>query len=142
MASGRRSIEQPLGRLAWPRWLAAVVFIVVISLAALVRAAPGQALYDDDMLRLAEIMGALHYLRPLCGADEAQLWREKMNALLSAEEPTMERRRRLVDRFNRSYRSLADVHRDCSPTATEIVERYLAEGSKLSRDIVSRYSRQ
>ena len=31
--------------------------------------------YDDKLLRLSEILGAIHYLRELCGAREGQTWR-------------------------------------------------------------------
>ena len=43
----------------------------------------------------AEIMGALHYLRELCGAREGQTWRSEMQALIEAEAPSGERRDRL-----------------------------------------------
>ena len=38
--------------------------------------------YDGKLLRLSEILGAVHYLRELCGANEGQLWREKMMQIL------------------------------------------------------------
>ncbi|WP_228259675.1 TIGR02301 family protein [Siculibacillus lacustris] len=95
--------------------------------------------YDDQLLRLAEILGALHHLRPLCGADEAQTWRNQMTVLLDAEQPAPERRRRLVDRFNQSYRGLAEIHRVCSATARDLAARYTAEGASLSRDVVARW---
>ena len=41
--------------------------------------------YDDRLLRLAEILGTVHYLRELCGAREGQLWRERMRELMDAE---------------------------------------------------------
>ena len=49
--------------------------------------------YDADLRRLAEILGALHYLRPLCGAPgEEQKWRAEMQALIDAETPSGSRR--------------------------------------------------
>ena len=51
----------------------------LIALPLVLAAAPAPAQdvapYDDHLMRLAEILGALHHLRPLCGADEAQVWR-------------------------------------------------------------------
>lgn len=107
-----------------------------------VRAADDAPPYDEQILRLAEILGALHHLRPLCGANETQLWRDKMSALIQAEDPGPERRKRIIERFNRSYRTLSEVHRTCTPAAAEIVKQYLAEGAKLSRDVVARYGRR
>jgi len=45
----------------------------------------GPAPFDSDLMRLAEILGALHYLRTLCGANEGNKWRDQMSALIDAE---------------------------------------------------------
>ena len=37
--------------------------------------------FDADLQRLAEILGALHYLRGICGTNEGQKWRGEMQAL-------------------------------------------------------------
>jgi len=34
--------------------------------------------------RLAEILGALHYLRSICGANEGMKWRNEMQAVMDA----------------------------------------------------------
>lgn len=123
--------------------LAVAGLAVAVSRPAHAAAAPADGPpYDEQILRLAEIMGALHHLRPLCGADEGQMWRDKMNALIQAEEPAPDRRKRIIERFNRSYRALSEVYRTCTPAARAIVDQYLREGAKLSRDVVSRYGRQ
>jgi uncharacterized protein (TIGR02301 family) len=100
----------------------------------------GPAPYDGDLMRLAEILGALHYLRPLCGVSEGNKWRDQMQALLGAETPSGERRDRLVANFNSGYRSFQRTYRTCTPAATVVVRRYLDEGAKISRDITARYT--
>jgi uncharacterized protein (TIGR02301 family) len=40
--------------------------------------------YEPDLLRLAEIMGSLAYLREICAAREAPAWRDRMVALVEA----------------------------------------------------------
>src|SRR5690554_7987637 len=67
--------------------------------------------YDDRLMRLSEILGAVHYLRELCGADEGQLWRDRMRELIEAEGTTALRRAQLTRSFkdgnvgySRSYR--------------------------------------
>ncbi len=105
-------------------------------------APPGDPPYDDQLMRLAAILGGLHHLRPLCGANEPQLWRDKMNSLIAAEHPGPDRKKRLIDEFNRSYRSLAEIYRDCTPAAEAIVARYLSEGASLSEDVLSRYGKR
>ena len=98
-----------------------------------------EAPYDDRLAELAETLGALHHLRPLCGAQEAQTWRDQMTAVLEAEQPSRERRQRLIDRFNQSYRGLAAVHRVCDPAARELAEIYRKRGEALGADLVSRW---
>lgn len=120
--------------------MAGAVCVALVALGTSpAHAAPGDPPYTDQLLRLAEIMGALHYLRPLCGANEEQIWRQKMSQLLAAEEASQDERRRLIDRFNQSYRSLSEVHRACTPATAEIVDLYLVEGGQLSREIVTRF---
>ena len=40
--------------------------------------------YDHDLQRLSEILGALHFLRAICGSNEGQKWREEAQALIDA----------------------------------------------------------
>ncbi|HSI41876.1 MAG TPA: TIGR02301 family protein [Xanthobacteraceae bacterium] len=95
--------------------------------------------YQTDMLQLAEVLGALHYLRPLCGAGEGARWREEMEALVDAEQPSAGRRAGLIASFNRGYASYAQVYHACTGSAQLAGRRYLDEGARLSRDIASRY---
>jgi uncharacterized protein (TIGR02301 family) len=122
-----------------PRLLAIGLLVLACALPA--RAADGDPPYEASLLRLSEILGALHYLRPLCGADEPTLWRDQMDALVAAEAPSPERRARLVTEFNRSYSSFAALYRNCTPAATTAIERYVSEGSRLTREIATRYGR-
>jgi uncharacterized protein (TIGR02301 family) len=96
--------------------------------------------YDNDLRRLAEILGSLQYLRGICGAKEGQRWRDQMQALLDAEAPDGERRRRIVASFNRGYRGFQQTYRTCTPAADLVIRRYLNEGSKIARDVTSRYA--
>lgn len=100
----------------------------------------GPAPFDADLMRLAEILGALHYLRAICGANEGQKWRVEMQALLDAEAPSGDRRSRMVANFNRGYRGFQQTYRTCTPSAVLAVRRYLDEGAKISREITARYS--
>jgi uncharacterized protein (TIGR02301 family) len=120
---------------------------VTIGLIALsVAAAParaiegGPAAFDGDLMRLSEILGALHYLRALCGANEGNKWRDQMTALLDAEAQNGDRRGKLVANFNNGYRSFQRTYRTCTPAATVVVRRYLDEGAKISREITARYT--
>jgi uncharacterized protein (TIGR02301 family) len=114
---------------------------IVLCLASPARAAEGDpAPFDGDLQRLAEILGALHHLRAVCGANEGQKWRSEMQALIDAEAPAGERRRRIVASFNRGYRSFQESYRTCTPAADLAIRRYLEEGTKIARDITARYA--
>ena len=96
--------------------------------------------FDANLQRLAEILGALHYLRGICGANEGQKWRNEMQALIDAEAPSGERRRKIVASFNRGYRGFQQTYRTCTPAADLAIRRYLDEGAKIARDITARYA--
>jgi uncharacterized protein (TIGR02301 family) len=100
----------------------------------------GPAPFEADLMRLSEILGALQYLRALCGANEGQKWRDEMQALLEAEAVTPDRKSRMVANFNRGYRSFQQAYRTCTPAANVAVRRYLDEGAKISREITARYT--
>ena len=95
--------------------------------------------YNDQMLRLAEILGALHYLRNLCGADEKDLWRTQMEAVIENEEPTEQRKAELISRFNRGVRTYREIYRECTPSAIEAVNLYLRQGMRIAGEIPERY---
>ena len=97
--------------------------------------------YEDQMLRLSEILGAVHYLGHLCKTDEGDVWRVQMEKLIETEDPDEGRRARLVDRFNRGYESYRSVYLACTPAASEANERYLQEGAKIAGEITARYGR-
>lgn len=102
-------------------------------------AAPGDAKpYDDKLLRLAEILGAVHYLRELCSANDGQMWRDKMRELLDTEGTSAIRRARLSRSFNQGYRSYRRTYVTCTPTAQSSIERFLAEGIEIGDGLASR----
>lgn len=113
---------------------------ILLCLAALpARAQQAPAPFDNDLERLAEILGALHYLRAVCKSDEGQKWRDQMQALIDAEAPGGERRRKIVASFNRGYRGFQQTYRTCTPAADLAIRRYLDEGARIARDITARY---
>jgi uncharacterized protein (TIGR02301 family) len=96
--------------------------------------------YEDKLLRLAEILGSLSFLRNLCGESDGGAWRGEMSALLTAEEPGPQRRQRLIARFNHGFETYNAVYRSCTPSAERAIARYLGEGQALASDVRSRYS--
>ncbi len=96
--------------------------------------------FDRDLQRLAEILGSLHFLRGICGANEGQKWRNEAQALIDTEAPSGERHEQMIASFNRGYRAFQQSYRTCTPAADFAIRRYLAEGAKIAREITARYA--
>ena len=95
--------------------------------------------YEPQLLRLAELMGALAYLRDLCGSGDGDQFRARMKALLDAEGSTESRRGLLAGAYNQGFRDYQTNYRECTPAAGAIVSRYLTESAKLAAEITARY---
>jgi uncharacterized protein (TIGR02301 family) len=95
--------------------------------------------YDAQLLRLAELMGALSYLRDLCAAGDGPAFRDKMALLLEAEARTTERKEILAGAFNRGFGDYQLTYRVCTPAAEDIVARFLDESARIARDVANRY---
>jgi uncharacterized protein (TIGR02301 family) len=119
-----------------------ILFVGIASFALSCGPARAQAPapFDNSLQRLAEIMGALHYLRGICGANEGQKWRNEVQALIDAESPAGERRTRMIASFNRGYRGFQQTYRTCTPAADLVIRRYLDEGSRIAREVTARYA--
>jgi uncharacterized protein (TIGR02301 family) len=117
-----------------------LVLLGLLPASAPARAQEPAAPYDVNLQRLAEILGALHYLRGVCGANEGQKWRNQMQALVDAEAPSGDRRTRMVASFNRGFRIFQQSYRTCTPAADLVIRRYLDEGSKIAREVTARYA--
>jgi len=118
------------------------VFLSLACAAALPSGTPAAAEgkpYDDKLMRLSEILGAVHYLRELCGANEGQYWRDRMRELMDAEGSSALRRARLTRSFNQGYRSYSRTYNTCSPSAQTAITRFLTEGTQLSEGLVKSF---
>jgi uncharacterized protein (TIGR02301 family) len=113
---------------------------MILCLSASARGLDPVVPFQADLERLSEILGALHYLRAICGSNEGQKWRNEMQALVDAEAPNGDRRSRMIANFNRGYRGFQQTYRTCTPAADLAIRRYLAEGSKIAREVTARYA--
>jgi uncharacterized protein (TIGR02301 family) len=100
----------------------------------------GAAPFDGELQRMSEILGALHYLRGICGNNEGNKWRSEMQALVDAETPSGERRARMIAAFNRGYNGFQQTYRSCTPAANTAIRRHVEEGARISRDLTARYA--
>jgi len=97
--------------------------------------------YEQQLMRLSEIFGALHFLRPLCKENDVPSWRDQMEDFLDAETLDENRRRRFIERFNQGYRGFSVAYRECTDAARLAMGQYLGEGETIITDVTSRYGR-
>ena len=100
---------------------------------------PPPAPYEKDLLRLAEIVGSLAFLRPMCAAVDGPEWSRRMQVLLESEGTTPGRKEQLAGAYNKGYQAFALTYRVCTPSAQEASSRYVKEGELLARTIAGRY---
>ncbi len=117
----------------------AVLALALIAGSARAQTGPTTPL-DENLARIAEILGALQYLRGLCVSTEGAKWRTEMQALVEAEGTTVERKGRLTSAYNRGFRGFQQTYRSCTPAADLAIRRYLEEGARIAREITARYS--
>ncbi len=131
--------RQTIQKLSARRWRSVIAVILVSAITAIAPAiaAPETKPYDERLMRLAELLGAVHYLRELCSANDGQLWRERMQELLEAEGTSALRRAKLSRVFNQGYRSYSRTYLSCTPSAQTTITRFLTEGAQLSDGLVN-----
>ncbi|HRK18992.1 MAG TPA: TIGR02301 family protein [Hyphomicrobiaceae bacterium] len=121
----------------------ALVFVVITpaSRAFTQTSVPAEATteqkpYDEKLMRLSELLGALHFLRELCGGNDGMTWRDRMREIIDAEGTTAARRMKFTRAFNAGYRGYNRSYTTCTPTARTTIERFLAEGTELADGLV------
>jgi uncharacterized protein (TIGR02301 family) len=117
-------------------------FPAMLICAALALPLPAQAIdppYQPQMERLAEILGSLYFLNPLC-TEKVTDWRSEMADLVTLDQPDEDRQQRLYGAFNGGYQAFARLYRTCTPSAEEALTRLLVEAEATARDIHTRFA--
>lgn len=112
---------------AWARHLVALTLICLLT-ASPIRAESSQS----NLLRLAEILGAVHHLREVCGANESALWRNKMIDLLEIMNISGDRREAMISRFNSGFYGAGRNYPVCTGKAARQTNLLLNEGRAVS----------
>jgi uncharacterized protein (TIGR02301 family) len=98
--------------------------------------AQDQKPYDERLLRLSEILGAVHYLRELCGGPDGQLWRERMQDIINAEGSSALRRVKFARSFNQGYRNYNRTYNTCTPSAEAAITKFMTEAVQIAETLV------
>jgi uncharacterized protein (TIGR02301 family) len=115
---------------------------VLAVFASLAFAPPALAIdppYEPQMERLAEIMGSLYFLAPMCAGSTVD-WRAELADLVTKDQPDEDRQQRLYGAFNGGYQAFARLYRTCTPSAEEALIRLLMEAETTARDIHTRFA--
>ena len=91
-----------------------------------------------EMMRLAEVLGAVHYLRPLCGSHEGQKWRNQMIRMLDSVPTSGDEKQVLISHFNIFYYRYRDAYPHCTRHAVKDANRLVSEGQRLAEALARR----
>ncbi|MEX0838681.1 MAG: TIGR02301 family protein, partial [Parvibaculum sp.] len=91
-----------------------------------------------EMFRLAEVLGAVHHLRTVCGTREGQLWRNKMIEMMGAVGPEEKDRQELIARFNDAFHNTRNRYSTCSRSAAGQSDKLFEEGQRIARDLAAK----
>jgi uncharacterized protein (TIGR02301 family) len=100
---------------------------------------PESAPYEADLLRLAELMGALSYLRDLCHDGDGQKFRDSLARLIEADTRAAEAKEQMAGAFNRGLEGYRLTYRLCTSNARAAIDAYLEETQRLAKDVAARY---
>ena len=95
--------------------------------------------YEGDLLRLAELMGALAYLSDLCHDGDGAAFREKVSQLIASDPRPQPARDMLAGAFNRGFEGYRLTYRVCTSNARSTIAAYLDETERIARDVAGNY---
>ena len=123
-----------------PHTLAILITSLLLLASPPAQAMPENRPYDANLMRLSEILGAVHYLRALCGINDQLIWRKKMQELITAEGGTVKRKLKLTKSFNKGYKSFQRTYRLCTPSAKAAIDHFLEEGIEISEKLIDKHN--
>lgn len=115
--------------------------ILPLALALAMAALPFLTLRAEAMpgnvTQLAEVLGAVHHLRTLCGTNEGQLWRNKMIEMMGSLRPAEAEKQALIKHFNDAYYRYRNAYPNCTPTAATQADRLMRDGHRLAEELAA-----
>jgi uncharacterized protein (TIGR02301 family) len=87
---------------------------------------------ENGLERLAEILGSVHHLREVCGANEGALWRNKMIDMMNTAALGAEQRQAMIAHFNDAYYQARAAFPHCSAKAAAKANSLFDEAQRLA----------
>jgi uncharacterized protein (TIGR02301 family) len=100
---------------------------------------PEAAPYEAPLLRLAELMGALTYLRDLCQDGDGARYRDALARLIASDPRPQDAKDQLAGAFNRGFDGYRLSYRACTDNARAAMAAYLDETARLAKEVAGRY---
>lgn len=109
--------------------------IMALALVLAVTLAPAPARADkltDGIERLSEILGAIHHLRDVCGANDGPLWRNKMIDMINVAELDATQRQTMISHFNDAFYQARTRYPMCTQDAAKRANMLFDEAYQLA----------
>ncbi len=90
---------------------------------------------DDGLTRLSQILGTIHHLRDICGANDGSLWRNKMIDMINAAKLDPDKRQALITHFNDAYYDARTGFPRCSDEAAKRANMLFDEAQRLASSL-------
>ena len=90
---------------------------------------------DGGLTRLSQILGTIHHLRDICGANDGPLWRNKMIDMINAAKLEPEKRQALITQFNDAYYDARTDFPKCSGEAAKRANMLFDEAQRLASSL-------
>lgn len=111
--------------------------LIAFALALPPLGAAASAALPAKAVQLAEILGAVHHLRDVCGTNEGQLWRNKMIEMIGVLGPSDADRQRLVKNFNDAYYRYKNAYPSCTAAAARQSDKLMQDGQRIAEELAA-----
>lgn len=118
--------------------LVAVLALVLLAVMAQPADAQSRKL-ERRLVRISEVMGALHYLRGACYRPERTQWRSQFDLLLKQYRPQIALRNQMTDAFHGSYVYHQRNFNGCNGNTAAEASILAEEGERLSRKLANMF---
>lgn len=116
-------------------WLRVGAFLALMTACAFTPAHARADTLDDGLTRLSEILGTIHHLRDICGANDGPLWRNKMIDMINAAKLEPEKRQQMISHFNDAYYDARTGFPKCSGEAAKQANLLFDEAETLATQL-------
>jgi uncharacterized protein (TIGR02301 family) len=92
---------------------------------------------NDGLMRLAEILGSVHHLRDVCGANDGLLWRNKMIDMMNVAKLDPKQRKAMISHFNDAFYDARTRFPHCTSDAAKRANSLFNEAHHLAERLAN-----